>query len=98
MYHPYVYKYIEAYEEINGIEFGPLEKVVSRVKASLRRYHDIMDLHWITLAQVLDVPKDTYHRVYAGGWDSDPDTKRLREIFEQIVSPVPLDKRLEDYL
>lgn len=98
MYHPYVYKYMEAYEEINGLKFDRPGEVVRRVKASLRRHNDIMDLHWATFAEVLDVPRDTYHRVYAGGWDSDPDTKRLREIFEQIVSPVPLDKRLEDYL
>lgn len=98
MYHPYVYKYREAYKEVNGIEFGSLGEVVRRVKASLRGHYDIMCLHWATLAQVLDLPRDTYHRVCAGGWDSDTDTKRLREIFEQIVSPVPLDKRLEDYL
>lgn len=98
MDHPYVHKYRETYKEVNGLDCQPLEEIIIRIKASLKRHYDIMDLHWASLAEVLDVPRDTYSRVYREGWSLDSDTKRLREIFEQMVSPVDLDKALEDYL
>ena len=38
------------------------------------------------------------HKAYDNGWEHDEETRKLKQLFQQLVCPQPLDKKLEDYL
>ena len=72
--------------------------VFNAIGKSLVNHYEIMSLRWDTLERKWFGEQNNFClKVHQYGWDHDDDTRRLRQMFMSVFTPV-FDKRLEDYL
>ena len=92
MYHPILVEYCKR----SGYRYDLCPYLKEEVRLSLRNSHHIMSLTWRHLR---DLGFPGSQDVYEFGWEFSLDTRRLKRLFEEIVSFEGFDhKKLEDYL
>lgn len=67
------------------------------IRRSLDNHKELMDIRWSALIHV-GVSVGVIDDVYDEGWDFNSDTKNLRRVFQEFVTPSFLNKSLEDYV
>lgn len=101
MYHSMIISYVKCQTlglEKNNHELQEWYKYVkSLVVQALKDHRKIMNLTWRVLKDHCGLPGgDLVHQF---GWDFNEDTRRMKEVFEAVVSFTGFDdKELEDYL